>query len=287
MQAIISLTRASAIERYTEIAHRLPNAKNPATSQHINNLYELIDEFDVFVLDGFGVLNLGESTIPGAVEQVAKLQKSGKQVMVLTNGATLPVERTLEKYRKWGMTFQLEDVISSRNALEQAVRKYDNNMRWGVIATKQSEIEALAPRATLLGNHIDQYNAADGFIFLSAANWTVQYQQLLHETLRLKARPVLIGNPDLVAPRENDMSLEEFYGKPFKDVFDLAAARITDVEPHRIAMVGDTLHTDILGGSSYGWRTVLVKQHGLMKEAEDELTFTRTGIRPHFIAQTT
>jgi len=298
-----SLTHARAIERYTEIAHRLPQPVNPASSGYVDNLAELVDEIDVFVLDGFGVLNIGDATVPGAVERVAQLQKLGKQVLVLTNGATLPTEKTVEKYRNWGMTFKLEDVISSRNALEQALSCHDNKIHWGVIATKFAQIERLAPLTTLLGDSPDDYAAVDGFVFLSSLEWSDQRQQLLHEALAEKSRPFLVGNPDLVAPQKKGMSKEPgyyshlladvkickpaFYGKPFKAVFDLAAARIADVEPHRIAMVGDTLHTDILGGASYGWRTVLIKSHGLMKEADTEPTFSVTGIRPNFVAHTT
>jgi len=298
-----TLTRAKAIERYTEIAHRLPSPVNPKTSKNVSNLADLINEIDVFVLDGFGVLNVGDTTVPGAVDRVAQLQKLGKQVLVLTNGATLPVEKTLDKYLKWGMEFQLADVISSRNALELALLGQDKNIHWGVVATESAQIEKLAPRTTLLGDNKEDYASVDGFIFLSASDWSDERQQLLHNALADQTRPVLVGNPDLVAPREDAMSLEPgfyshmladagvcsplFYGKPFKNVFDIAANRINNVEPHRVAMVGDTLHTDILGGASYGWRTVLIKNHGLMREADDELTFSDTGIRPDFIAATT
>lgn len=298
-----SLTRAAAIERYTQLAHRMPKPVNPASSKNVAHLGELTDEIDVFVLDGFGVLNVGDTTVPGAVERVGQLQDMGKQVLVLTNGATLPVEKTVEKYLKWGMKFELADVVSSRNALEKAMSEQDVNIHWGVVATDFAQIEKLAPRTTLLGDNPDDYAQVDGFIFLSAMDWSDERQQLLHNALMEKTRPVLVGNPDLVAPREDAMSLEpgiythaladagickpQFYGKPFKDVFDLAAARIKNVPPHRIAMVGDTLHTDILGGANYGWRTVLIKNHGLMKEADDELTFANTGIRPNFIAATT
>ena len=298
-----TLTREKAIERYTQLAHRMPNPINPTTTEHVAHLGELSDEFDAFVLDGFGVLNVGSTAIAGAADRVTQLQKLGKRVLVLTNGATFPVEKTVEKYRNWNMTFELADVVSSRNALEQALSKKDNSTHWGVIATEFAQIEKLAPHTTLLADNRQDYDRVDGFILLSAMEWSDGRQQLLHDSLASKPRPVLVGNPDLVAPQEGAMSLEPglyahaladagvcqptFYGKPFPDVFDLAAARIEDIDPRRIAMVGDTLHTDILGGASYGWRTVLIKNHGLMKEADDELTFAKTGIRPHFIAATT
>jgi len=298
-----SLSRAEAIARYTAVAHRMPAPVNRQSTVNVANLGELTQEFDVFVLDGFGVLNVGEDTIPGAPERVAQLQAMGKQVLVLTNGATLPVEKTLEKYARWGMSFAHTDVISSRNALERAMKNEDDQMLWGVIATDFAQIEQLAPRTLLLTDKAEDYASVDGFIFLSSLEWSDVRQGLLHSALSTRTRPVMVGNPDLVAPREGAMSLEpglfvheladagvcepRFYGKPFSNVFDIASERISNIEPHRVAMVGDTLHTDILGGASYGWRTVLVKNHGLMKEADDEHSFAQTGIRPDFVAFTT
>jgi len=303
MPMTTALSHADAIARYTEVAHRLPAAVNPQTTTNVANLAQLAQEFDVFVLDGFGVLNVGEDTIPGAPERVAQLQSMGKQVIVLTNGATLPVEKTVEKYARWGMRFARFDVISSRNALEQALLNEDDKMLWGVIATDFAQIEKLAPRTLLLTDRADDYALVDGFVFLSSLDWSDERQAILHNALSTRSRPVLVGNPDLVAPRVGAMSMEpglfahaladagvcepRFYGKPFRNVFDIASRQINDVEPHRIAMVGDTLHTDILGGASYGWRTVLVKNHGLMKEADDEQSFAQTGIRPDFVAATT
>ena len=52
-------------------------------------------------------------------------------------------------------------------------------------------------------------------------------------------------------------------------------------------MVGDTLHTDILGGAAAGLRTVLVTDHGLLKGMNASDLIQRSGIVPDFIAATT
>jgi len=59
------------------------------------------------------------------------------------------------------------------------------------------------------------------------------------------------------------------------------------VPPQRIAMVGDTLHTDILGGAGMGWRTVLIMDHGIMKGFPAGSLDQISDIRPDFIADTT
>ncbi len=297
------IDRKAAIARYAELAHRMPDARFPAKSTYVEHLEELKNEFDVFVLDGFGVLNVGEGAIPGAAERVAALQAAGKQVLVLTNGASFPVSVTRAKYQAWGFEFGRDHVVSSRDALADALGAQTGNKRWGFVATSRSQIDQLVSNAVLLGDNPDAYDSVDGFVFLSSMDWSAQRQTMLLTALRKTPRPLLVGNPDLVAPREQAMSIEPgfyshaladkgvcnplFYGKPFNDVFKLVAKQINNVEPHRIAMVGDTLHTDILGGAAFGWRTVLITDYGLMKGIDVEATIEELGVRPDFIARVT
>ena len=79
-----------AIQQYESVRSLLPTAQMPAQSTHSENLGAISDHFDVFLLDAFGVLNVGETGINGAVERVQLLKNMGKTVLVLTNGARLP-----------------------------------------------------------------------------------------------------------------------------------------------------------------------------------------------------
>ena len=94
-----------ACRRYEEIRSRLPMARFPETSRRIGDLDDLIDEIDVFVLDGYGVLNVGARVVAGAPERVAILRAASKRLFVLTNGASYPAARTVERYRRLGFDF--------------------------------------------------------------------------------------------------------------------------------------------------------------------------------------
>ena len=58
-------------------------------------------------------------------------------------------------------------------------------------------------------------------------------------------------------------------------------------EGRRVAMVGDTLHTDTLGGAAAGCGTVLVTHHGLFKGHDVAPYISRSGIVPDIIVKTT
>ena len=62
------------------------------------------------MLDGFGVLNVGASAVPGAAERVAGLRARGcRRLRVLTNGASFPTTVALEKYVRWDIEFAADE----------------------------------------------------------------------------------------------------------------------------------------------------------------------------------
>jgi ribonucleotide monophosphatase NagD (HAD superfamily) len=129
--------------------------------------------------------------------------------------------------------------------------------------------------------------------------WTPARQALLEASLQARPRPVLVGNPDIVAPRETGFSTEpgayahqladrtgvapEFFGKPFRSIFDLAFAQVPDANPARTVMVGDSLHTDILGGQTAGVKTALIADYGFFAGADEAQAIASAGILPDYI----
>lgn len=304
MEQALTMAPGDACARYEALRAWLPSARFPLRAASAPTLAALADEIDVFVLDGFGVLNVGERPVPGAPARVRDLRAAGKRVLVLTNSATYATDAIVAKYAALGFDFASEDVISSRDALAEALAARRDAPSWGFAATSGSAIGAIAPGAVLLGDDPAPYASVEGFALLSSNEWTPARQALLIDALRANPRPVLVGNPDLVAPRDDALSIEpgfyahaireatgvapEFFGKPYANVFALAQRRIgPGVPPERIAMVGDTLHTDILGGAAQGWRTALVRAHGLLKNLDAAAWIARSGIVPDFIVETT
>lgn len=296
-----------AFARYEAVRERLPGASFPATSIQAADLGALAQEFDVFVLDAFGVINVGNTAIPGAPERVAALQAMGKETYVLTNGASFNAEAARAKYTRLGYSFDAARIVASRDVLADHMTSFAPDFKWGFMAIPESTIGDLCANSHLLEDDPALYDAAEGFILLSSIGWSRPRQELLIESLQRNKRPVLVGNPDLVAPLEASLSFEpgffahdiadrtgiepRFFGKPFANAFEEVARRIERDRPgtagRRVAMVGDTLHTDILGGAAAGFRTVLVTDHGLFKGHDVTPYIAEAGIVPDFIVRTT
>jgi len=270
----------AAFERYEQIRDRLPLAEFTGKAESVGSLLEIADQADVFVFDAYGVLNIGEGPIKGAATRIDALRALGKQVFVLSNSASNTRKAIQNRFKGLGFSFAPDEIISSRDAALDHVAGYSQVRKWGVIAPAQHKPEDLPFNSITLGDDVDDYRAVDGFLFLGAALWTNGRQNLLGQALLDTPRPLAIANPDLVAPRETGLSLDPgyyghaladvtghmpvFLGKPFAPVFERVEARLSPRQDRaRIVMVGDTLHTDILGGAARGWRTALVTDHGL------------------------
>jgi len=291
-----------AVQQYEAVRSLLPAARMPKKFVHAENLEEIADLFDAFLLDAFGVLNVGDAAIAGAAQRVQMLKDMGKHVLVLTNGACFPAEKALKKFLNFGVPLELTDIVSSRAALAVDIPQLADSGFWGVMSTYNSQVETFGIPWRRLENDSSTYDSASGFLLLSTLEWTDAQQMLLKESLTKALRPVLVGNPDIVAPRGNHLSLEpgyyahelgshlnikaKFFGKPFSNIYDLAFSRLPDIAPSRVLMVGDTLHTDVLGGAAYGIKTALVTDHGLFSGYDYTKFIDKTQIVPDFIIPT-
>ena len=269
------LDPVTVFQKYESLRSRLPNFNNPTTTIEINSILELVSEIDVFVFDAFGVLNIGEELIPGADLALKTLRNMDKQVRVLTNAASYNKSGAEKKFLDLGLYFTAEEIITSRDAaLENVTPRL-----WGVITTEDDNLSDLKTGYIRLTDTQLDFDKVDGFLFLSTNGWTPKKQLLLRDSISKNERPVIIANADLVAPRENGFTLEpgfyghdlmdlgaskvEFFGKPYSAVYKLLAKSLSEIPGDKIAMFGDSLHTDILGAAAQGWKTVLVTKDGL------------------------
>lgn len=297
---MMSITADEALDAYEAARHRLPTTPpKEGTTERVTSLSAIADRFDVFLLDAFGVLNVGETVIPRAPESVAALQSGGKRVLVVSNAASVDSGDLLKKYRSLGFPFAREDIVTSRETLSSMMNGNRERL-WGVVAPAAADLSDLGlPQTRLLEDDPEPYEACDSILLIGTGDWTDERQALLEKALQRQSKPVFVANPDIVAPREAGFSVEpghiahrladvadiepEFFGKPFANIFDLVFARLGDVDRSRVVMVGDSLHTDILGARAYGIASALIPGFGFFAGGNADRAIERTGIQPDFV----
>ncbi|WP_246030486.1 HAD-IIA family hydrolase [Litoreibacter halocynthiae] len=290
-----------ALAAYEAVRHRLPDVVPPKKKpQFVATLEDIADQYDAFLLDAFGVLNIGETAIPGVVERIQMLKSRGKQIIVVSNAAGFPHATLMEKYQRLGYDFAPEDVITSRATLLSAIGSGEGK-HFGLMATPKAGLRDLESlNVSYLEEDPAVYEKVDGFLMIGSAAWTEGRQSLLVQALRQRPRPVWVGNPDIVAPRETGFSTEpgyfahrladeadiapKFFGKPFGNIFELAFQRLNrNTSRDRVVMVGDSLHTDILGAQSAGIASALIADYGFFAGYDVQSAIVASGILPDHI----
>jgi HAD superfamily hydrolase (TIGR01450 family) len=277
-------------------------APRPAEARHTDRLVDILDHVDALILDGFGVLNVGWDPIDGIHDFLATAAARDVALMVLTNGAGQGADASWQKYRAWDLPLARNQVVSSRDALEADIDRLAADKRVGVIGGGVRPF-GLAGEITM-AEPDRLFAEAEIFAFLGSGMWGEDEQQQLEQALRLPGRVLFVANPDIGAPLGDQFSTEPGYwaaramqatgtrplwfGKPHPAAFDIAMAHLQDVygrpfERHRVGMVGDSLHTDILGASAAGLQSVLLTDYGLFRDGGAPAMIRRCGIIPDWI----
>lgn len=275
----------------------------------LDNFKSVVDQYDVIFFDAFGVLKTHDSLIPGIEKTFAYLREQQKDFYVLTNDASRsPVELAASYHRLGLMDIVPECIISSGMLAREylALKVREGTVAYLGTAKSAHYLETLGlktvPISELKLGAADEVNALvmlddEGF------DWNTDLSKAVN-LLRRRNIPVVVANTDRTFP----MSLHQVaiaigavadmiesivgkhfirFGKPDAQMFIFAYEHIKNypnVSKKDILMVGDTLHTDILGGNKFGLDTALVLT-GNTQTHEAEMKIQSTGIIPTYICK--
>lgn len=269
----------------------------------------VIDKYKVVFFDAFGVLKTYNALIPGIENTFSYLNETGKEFYILTNDASRSPEQLAESYHRLGLFDIVPGNIVSSGML---AREYlQNKVSGGTVAylgTRNSAhyLETAGMNALSIAD-VDLSNIEDinALVFMDdeGFDWNTDLSKTLN-LLRKKTIPVIVANTDktypmgtksvaiaigAVAKMIEDIVGKQFmrFGKPDAQMFIFAYQHIQKnpgANRNDILMVGDTLHTDILGGNKFGLDTALVLT-GNTRLEEVDMRIKSTGIIPTYVCE--
>ena len=305
--SVKNINTQQVISLYENFKKILPHTQKYSKDVKVRrNLSDILDEFDVLFLDAFGVINIGDKLIPSIIETLNIARDKGICVIIITNGATYCSEKKINQFYDLGLEFSYDEIISSRDATERFLSIHLKPSKIGVLGNKDEKINIKNSITINLTKDIELFDEVDSFIFLGTSYWDSDFQDLLKDSLTSNPRPFFVSNPDIVAPHKDYFSIEPGYfslklineginlplwfGKPFSTIFEMGLEKVqfitgSSIEMSRIGMVGDTLHTDILGANSIGIKSILMTNFGLLKNQNIASVIKKTGIIPDYLIE--
>lgn len=275
----------------------------------VQSFFEIAKQYRVVFFDAYGVLKNASGTIPGALDALHRLREAGIDCQVVSNDASRSPEKMAAAYvhPKHGPLISAEKNISSGLLASEflaAKVKAGGHVAYLGKPAAAHYVETAGLVAVPL-SECGGRDDLDALVFLDdeGFDW-FRDVNLAVNLLRRVNIPVVVANADLTYPvRDGEVAIavgslanmvqqavsKTFvcFGKPDVQIFSFTYARVraehAGITKRDVLMVGDTLHTDILGANKFGLDTVLVLSGNTLRQSA-ESQINSSGIIPTHIS---
>ena len=230
-------------------------------------LYELMDSYDGFIMDQWGVLHNGLTTYDGAIDVLNHLKRRKKQVVILSNSAKRSSDN-VERMKKLGIkSGHYRGVVSAGEVTWQGLKEQKNPPFKGIgkkcyLISRHEDKSLLDDLDIELVSDIEQAQ----FILITSFDSVHTKMEDLEPVLKkavIMRIPAICANPDIVTIYEHERSIgpgaiamryhelggaAHYIGKPHKVIFRYCLSLFENIIPSRILMIGDSIQHDIVGG---------------------------------------
>ncbi|ABV75173.1 HAD-superfamily subfamily IIA hydrolase [Rickettsia akari str. Hartford] len=279
----------------------------------LNNIFDVIDDYDVFLFDLWGVIIEGGHTYQGVVENINKIIKQ-KKVYFVTN-APRNIFSLHQTIKSWGVNVLPEMIISSGEIAVQMI--LESKERFGIT---KPVIYHLGHLENDIINGIqcpitDDINEANIFLMTiyrdENKNLDLNEFDELFKIVVQRKMVNICANPDLginqhgvyrycsgyYAEKIKHLGGKVIYsGKPYEDIYSKILNECHNTPKNRMLMIGDTFYTDILAANRLGIDSALVltgnsrEYHSNFDNIEEKLnSLTKAAVKqsiiPNFVAR--
>jgi HAD superfamily hydrolase (TIGR01450 family) len=267
----------------------------------------IVKNFKAVFLDSYGVIKNYDGLIEGVPETIDYIRSQGIAIRVLTNDASRSRTQQAEGFHRSGLkNIAKEEIITSGMMAKHFLEHKILEGKIGYLGTENSAhyiLQTGLEHIAVKDIDLNQMEEIAAFVFLDdeGFDWNTDINKTVN-LLRHHNIPVIVANSDKLYPVSKrhvavatggiaklveSMLGKKFihFGKPDTQMFNYAFEQLNRTgafSKKDILMVGDTLHTDILGGNKFGVKTTLVLSGNT--EAENAAQqINSTGIIPDYI----
>ncbi|MER9655856.1 TIGR01459 family HAD-type hydrolase [Mesorhizobium sp. M0152] len=275
---------------------------NTAMVERLDGIGPLVERYQVFLLDQFGVLHDGSAPYPGAVAALSTLKRAGKTVVLVSNSGRRARPNEDRLLRLGFEAGSWDHFVSSG---EVAWRSFHEMAATGALrpGTNCLLISRDNDRTAIEGLPFVLTGAGDtaDLVLIAASEgdrYDLDHYRRLLAPAAARQVPCFCTNPDTVmltavGPRFGAGRLADLYeslggsvtriGKPGPAIFETALALAGEPDRRSVVCVGDSVEHDIAGGKGVGLATALVLS-GILADTPDLAgVFDEYGAQPDYI----
>ncbi|HEY3060544.1 MAG TPA: HAD-IIA family hydrolase [Chloroflexota bacterium] len=224
------------------------------------------------LIDLDGVVYTGSEPIAGAGEFIAQAKKRGLPFLLVTNNSTASPDEVARRLARMAIHVEPAEILTSAQAAAAYVRVHSQpGARIKLIGE-----DGLRQAALEEGLQVVDNGALDVEWVIAGLDRDFDYDKLTDATRAILAGArFLATNADALLPIEGGNVIPGagtivaaiqiatatspiVVGKPEPGLFEHGLARLGGLLPADVAMIGDRIDTDVVGGQRAGLHTILV-----------------------------
>ncbi len=274
--------------------------------EYLDSLQKVIDDYDAYLLDLWGVIHDGTAAYPESIATLEELKSRGKKVIFISNAPrrAAKAEKVLAEV---GVDASLYSHVVTSGEIAYAVLREQELDPGGMdyyFIGPERDADVLDGLPFTAVDNVDNAQFLLNVGFGSEEQSTDDWKSLLAKAAEKKL-PMLCLNPDMevvkitgerfpcagvIAQAYRKLDGEVlWFGKPYPAIYETCMSLVSDIDSKRIIAIGDSLHTDVLGARKSNLDAILVTG-GIMKtklagKTPEELDafFKEEDIKPDFI----
>ena len=238
-----------------------------------DGLRSIIDNYEIFYIDLWGVIHDGIALHKRAIETLVEISKAKKDYILLTN-APRPNSTVKKFLEKMGMNGEIREKVysSGEAALNYLKKKHLTEIFYHVGPPR--DFDLFVEFENNKGKNINEssYLLCTG-LFENHDEDLNYYNELFKEHIN---KQMICTNPDLIVDRGNKRELCAgsvalvfenmggkviYFGKPFPEVYNQSI----DNKNKKVLSIGDNLNTDIKGANLLNFDSLIIS-NGVHKD---------------------
>lgn len=250
----------------------------------IAGIEPLIEAYEGFLLDQFGVLHDGVQAFPGAIEALDLIRDAGRKVIILSNSGKRSAPN-IKRLEGLGIErYMFDDLLSSGETAWLGLQNR-SDLTFAGLGHRCFFISRGGDQSAVEGLPIETVESpldAD-FVLLTGLDPDPDFRRRIENRLEVAVKrklPMVCTNPDKISLEGDERvpgpgSLADHYegrggevryvGKPWPAIYRAAIHKL-NLRVDRIVAVGDSLHHDIKGAEAFGIDGAIVT-NGVHREA--------------------
>lgn len=245
-------------------------------ARKIHHLGEIVDEFDAFLVDQFGVLMTANGAISGASQSLVALKESGKSVYILSNSGKRSRDNIARLAKLGFLPESYDGVVTSGEVsrdwlianlgktIPMAARTYiiardhDQSMIDGLNLTVTFD-PSDAQLIMIAGSESDLYDMAHyQYLLVEPASRGVLALCTNPDRKMYTASGIGFGAGAIAEMYQQRGGRVKFIGKPHSEIYDTILGLLPNIEAGRILAIGDSYENDIVGAKRMKFSTLHV-----------------------------